>query len=756
MTEKTIHDVGTIRIGVEDYRLARTDEFKQAWGKEQADEPPWEGGLPPLLSAEEETWHLGGFKSREGIPGTTEYGTTDDRWPFQMLPGPHVVDLAMPAPDDDVTGFFEALGYIFVVGGERVFRIDPSDFSVVLSKDFSSGVATGIMGLRWEGTKGLVGCRVEMYEVTVIGNPDTWAIGTAYAYRLAAGIDRLFAVDYVGILRNVSTGLNPTVLGNWADLVQCGPLYNAEGDQPTGLVVYENTVVVGRHTGVYGVSADEGIGVPLIDRMVWDADNCLGMTVVEPHIYVPHSRGLYRLVPGVSVESIGLEREVLNQMSLGRSHFRCFVVDNQWVYAGLEGPSGVTSYITVSRDRRQGEPGLGPVIWDTLIDLGAATKVRAIHISTLPTQPTLLFAKGKHVSYIKLPTSGSVPGADCTFAASSVRYSPRYNFGDWNPKDFPKIQAAAKSVGSTRYWTIAYRIDDGSWVDTDYLRVLTNPGFEAGSIEGWTKGGTGTAEASTEQAYAGTYSCKVNPNPNQGVWAYQTKGVPCVPGQRFKVAAAVFASEFVTVSNLLVNWWTAAGAYISTSQGTDRGGDYGWQVVSDVVTAPATAAYGRVGFRAYETGTPAAAYVDSFEMSAVMDIKSEGVKTFFLDSSAVGREIQYRRTYTGPAADTAPAALVYFRRFARPQSKKVPVIKAILHLAAGVRHDMAREGRDAITQFNDLIALSEQAESVPIHLDWEEDLRAWVRSIRLLETIQVGTAEQEYLVEATLQERETA
>lgn len=612
MPEKNVVDVGTIRLGDEDYRLVRTEEHKQAWREEGIDEPPWHEGLPPLIGIEDTTWHLGGFKSREGIPGTTEYGTTDNRWPFQMLPGPHVVDLTMPDPDDDVTGFFEALGYIFVVGGERVFRIDPSDFSVVLSKDFATGVATSIMGLRWEGTKGLVGGRTYMWAVTTIGSPDTWAESAVYAFRLAAGIDRLFAVGYTGLLRNVSTGLDPATAANWADRVQCGPVYNAEGDQPTGLVVYENTVIVGRHTGVYGVSADEGIGVPLISRMVWDADNCLGMTVVEPYIFVPHSRGLYQLKPGVSVDSIGLEKEILNQTTLGRSHFRCFVVDNQWIYAGLEGPSGITSYIVVGRRRRQGEPGLGQIIWDTWIDLGAATQVRAAHISTLPTQPTLLFAKGKHVSYVKLPVSGAVPDATCTFAASSVRYSPKYNFGDWNPKDFPKVQIAARDASATRYWSLAYSVDGGAWVTDD---------------------------------------------------------------------------------------------------------------------------------------------IDS----VAMDVKEDSVLTFFFAVAAVGREIQYRFTYTGPAADTTPVPLVYFKRFARPQSKKVPVIIAILHLAAGMSHDMAEEGRDAITQFSDLQTLSEQAASVVSRGPWGAgDVRVWVRHVRLLDTVQVGMGEPELLVEATLQKREAA
>lgn len=612
MPERNITEVGTIRLGTEDYSLVRTDEFKQAWNQVQVDEPPWEGGLPPMLSAVEETWHLGGFKSREGIAGTTEYGDTDDRWPFQMLPGPHVYDLTLPDSEDPPTSFFECLDYIFVVAGRYCYRVHKTTFAVTKSKDLSGGINSreGVMGLRWEGTFGMVATKDwYLWKVSAIGTPDTWSYSTAGGSHLAAALDRLFKVDDEGLLRNASTGLDPMLEASYADKVQCGPA-GAEG--PTALAAYENSVLVGRHVGLFGVSADEGVGVPLIKRMVRDDDNCLGMCVVEPHILVPHRRGLYRLRPGVSVESAGLEREVLNRTPMAKSRFRCFAVDNQWVYGGLEGPSGVTSYVVVGRDRRGGEPGLSPIIWDTFIDLGTATLIRAMHVSVLTATPTLFFGKGVNAAYIKLPTGGGVPSTDCTFAASNARYSPRYNFGDWNDKDFPKVEVAARSVDALRYWSVAYRVDDGSWITVD-----------------------------------------------------------------------------------------------------DNG--------------------------------------------AAMDIKTEGVKTFYFASTAVGKEIQYRFTYTGTAEYASPVQLIYFKRFAVPQSKKVPVITAILHLAADIRHDMAKEARDAVGQFNDLNTLSKQADSVACTYEpWGGDIRVWVRHIRLLQVIQEGIGEPEFLVEATLQQRETA
>lgn len=610
-----VHEVGTVKIGVHDYRLVRTNNFEQAWGIEQVEEPPWDQGSPNVIAIEDETWHLGGFKSREGIDGATEYGTTDDRWPFQMLPGPKVSTLTLASGAGPVS-FFEALGYIFVVKEGYVYRIHPDTLAVTLSKNFTFGGNRA--GLRWETDTGLLAAHNEiLYQLTAIvgGGPDTWVSGDAGSDYIAAGIDRLFGVTGTlgvgGLLRNVSTGLNPLTNANWADRVQCG----RTDAGPTGMVAYENSVLVGKPEGLFGVSADEGVGVPLIKRMVYDAGNCYGMAVIEPYVLVPHKRGLYRLRPGISVESVGLEREVLNALNLSKSRFKGFAVDNQWIFACLEGPTGVDSYILVGRERRSGEASLGPIIWDTFINLGSAVQTRAIWISSLTSQPTLWFGNGNNVSYIKLPTGGGVPSTDCTFASSSVRYSPRYKFGDWNLKDFPKIQAAAKGVSETRYWSIAYSVDGGSWVTTD--------------IDG-----------------------------------------------------------------------------------------------------------------------------------AAMDIKSEGVKTFYFPITAVGREIQYRYTHTGPDADTAPAPLVYFRRFAVPRSKKVPMITAVLQCAEGIRHDMGVDPRTAIQQFNDLETYAKQAASITTFGPWVDSvggsMSCWVRDARLVEVIQEADSEPELIVQVKLQKREAA
>lgn len=463
MVDKLKH-IGTVRIGDEDYRLVETDE-QQAWIKQYLHEPPWSEGVPSMLSRPTETWHLGGFKSREGFPGTSEYGlNTDARFPFRLLPGPLVTTVVLTGTTDPVTSIFEALGYIWAVAGRHVFRIDPSTDVVVDSKDFGGSVL-GIEGLKWEDDSGLVttdAANQSLWEVTAIGTPDTWlqAASGVKPYRLATGIDRLFGIQADGLLRNVVSGSSPRVSDSWSDEIQCGDT----STKPTGLVAFEKTVLAGKPEGLFGVSP-EGKGVPLIKRMVRDDNNCRGMSVHEPYVMIPHSRGLYRFLPGL-VESAGLEKELTNE-SIIRGRFTAFVTDGQWLLSLMK--VGSIIHVLVARDRRGGEPGFGPFIWDTWASF-TASESHALHLSTLSATPRVWFAKGNHLAYILLSNSAGAPDVDDSdyrFVTNGQRYTNKYTFGDWGKKDFPKVVLVGKNLTSARYWDLDYRIDGGAFQTVD-------------------------------------------------------------------------------------------------------------------------------------------------------------------------------------------------------------------------------------------------------------------------------------------------
>ncbi|KKK90597.1 hypothetical protein LCGC14_2721420, partial [marine sediment metagenome] len=313
MVSKLKH-VGTVKIGAESYLLAETGE-QQAWQERYLHEPPWVDGLPSMLSEPSETWHLGGLKSKQGIPGTSEYGqNTDARFPFRILPAPKVNVITLTNSVATPTSFFETLGYLWAVCGRYVYRINPSDDSMWQSKDFGAAI-DGVEGIEWEENKGLVTTKNPepqdrtLWEVSAIGTPDTWANAAlgVKPRRIVAGIDRMFGVQWDGLLRNCVSGLDPLLSASWSDEIQCG----SKVQIPTGIAAFEKTVLVGKPDGLYGVSP-EGKGIRIITRMTRATNNCLGLTVIDPYAWVPHSRGLFRFAPGL-VESIGLEKETINE-----------------------------------------------------------------------------------------------------------------------------------------------------------------------------------------------------------------------------------------------------------------------------------------------------------------------------------------------------------------------------------------------------------------------------------------------------------
>lgn len=475
MTVDRYELVGSVRIDGKLYRTVRipaadVDSLGQFdYSVDYSDEPPYTNGIPSMVSDPEFTWHLGGFKSRQGVPGASEYGkNTDDRWAFRMLPSALIHDITLTglgtAPfftpyteDGPVLCIFETLGYIFAVSAKYVWRINPADDTVILSHIFNN--AAGVMGVVWETAYPLFtqssNNTTNFRQLTAINTPgpDTYVNSPDVdAIRLAVGINRLFKVSRTGVLKNIVTGLDPVQETNWADQVQVGDPTTI----PTALLAYDRTVFVGKPEGFFGVG-DDGFGLPLIKRMPREVDNCYGMINFDPWVLVPYVRGLYWFQPGL-VEAIGLERELLNESPI-HGRWKGFATDGQWIYGLMT--VGTDTYINVGRERTGNESGFGKIVWDTWLFFTGASK--AIFQSALTTTPRLWFGKGTNLSYVKL---SSAAGSE-EYAASGSRYLTKLKFDDWGEKDFPYIDLVGKNLSSTKYWIVNYSVDGGAYSDLD-------------------------------------------------------------------------------------------------------------------------------------------------------------------------------------------------------------------------------------------------------------------------------------------------
>ena len=639
---------GSVRINSENYRLVRLSGHQQAYTHDFVDEPTYAGGLPPMESEPTYTWHLGGFKSRQGIIGTSEYGlNTDGRWPFRLVPAPLINSITVQASASGswirgaVAGEGVGASYYWVCTTVAVYRIHKTTLAVVKSVEGFLGQTTPddfgypVQLFTWDGEVYCVagnGQPNRMWKLTTInsGGPDTWS--SAYSGNRAEitwagkGNQRLFKVRTASstadtcTLKNIAAGLDIRDEDNWADEVEVPGTARLF----PGVTAYEKTAIARTEKGLFGVEED-GTAVNILKRLPPTSSSSVKgtMQTIEPYLYVSHSHGLFRWLPGLA-ESAGLEIEILNESPVS-GQITAMASIGPWIFAGLQTASGVM-HILVGRERRAGEQGFGPMVWDTLISFTGSTSINSFEFLDV-IEPgwfgagsgVLLLAfdysddTDAKLGYIKVPITGGAPEIDSSsyrFALSGTRYSVRYRWDDWRSKDFPKIVVVGEDVTASVYWDVAYSIDGGAWQTTD-----------------------------------------------------------------------------------------AAGS--------------------------------------------------------TMRVSSDGLHEFFLPTTASGREIQLRFTYTSNSS-TACGKLLFYEPFAIPQSKKVPAITLHLLLEEGLHHDEATEQRTPLTQFADLSALVEQAAAVATYGPWGENKSANIRRLRIVQTEQEVDDNPAFIVELMLQLRETS
>lgn len=474
MNDSTIQDVGIMRLNGETYKIVRPDFQTVAYEREYANGAPWQSGEPPEVSTNGFTWHLGGFKSRAGAVGTSEYGeNTDGSWPLKLLPGPQVNELIL---DDSKTMTVQHITNttpdMYFICGRYIYRTDGT-FVPVLSKDLGVGV---------NAVQGFINLDGKLYVATDaatrslwrqdavnVGGPDTWTQTTdAIGLRFAVGINRTFRITSAGVLSNCRAGLDIMVNANWGDAVQMG----ASTYIPQALETFERTVLVGKQDGLFSVG-EEGFGVPEIKRMAASVNNTHAMRVFDPYLMVPHARGLFRWSPGEAV-LIGLETETLNQSPV-RGPIVALATDGKWVYYWIQ--NGTTIWLNRFRERERTEQVSSAYIHDTwVVQTGMTGDCLWGHFNAgipyLGVPSRLWWGVGKRVYYINLGSAGGVTDyldtASYRFATTGgTRYTAKMNFDDRNTKDFRRVQMEVFNCTAAKYWSVAYAVDGGAFQTVD-------------------------------------------------------------------------------------------------------------------------------------------------------------------------------------------------------------------------------------------------------------------------------------------------
>lgn len=304
----------------------------------------------------------------------------------------------------------------------------------------------------------------------------------AQAHEVVAGPRRLFKVDSTdlinGTLKNLVPGLDVMDESQWGDSVTIPDMPKTPSAFIGHVIApYQKTVIVNCNRGIYAVD-DDGRGIQIINRLSNGANN---MYPLDPWIMISHTHGLIRWMPGL-VESVGLENEILNESPV-RGNIYGMAAIGKWLYCGLQPPTG-NSHIIVGREVQGNEPAYGPMVWDTLIELGSSARpITLVADTTSFWGHVLVFPRNSaDIGYCIFPaTQGGAPDIDSSsyrFSTSGTRFSPRYRFDDWKAKSFSRVQVKGQGLDANTYWEIAYSIDGGAWVTTDIngatMRVNSN------------------------------------------------------------------------------------------------------------------------------------------------------------------------------------------------------------------------------------------------------------------------------------------
>lgn len=148
--------------------------------------------------------------------------------------------------------------------------------------------------------------------------------------------------------------------------------------------------------------------------------------------------------------------------------------------------------------------------------------------------------------------------------------------------------------------------------ETTAENLLTNPGFETGDLTGWQLRVGASAAISHTIVWKGSYACAVVSNGGVESELVSTTHIPCYPGQRLLVSAAMRSLAALDASQLLVAYYSAEDVYLQTDYGPDYGGNYNWMPRVNTFVVPDGAAFAAVGvgFKGYGAG--GIGHVDSF------------------------------------------------------------------------------------------------------------------------------------------------
>lgn len=401
-------------------------------------------------------WSRGLGDSRGFIDGAVEYAENAYLGGLgRILPSPAVtiIDTNLGA---DVTCFQDVTApanRVLAGGGTKVAEINPSTQAVATTATLSGSVAS--MALFIDQVAIAVGDSTNFYRRNASGTYSQNSISfKARAFgisdsRLVRGRDAYWsscsAADFYG------------TSGNWSAESDIGDL----SGKITQVFAHNRFDYVLKEEGLYSFDDDTGQESNQLEdlRAFKSAENRYLFRWGDL-MFVCTLAGLYRYLQQSAARTVGLEEVTLNESEL-LGYPTAGAAFGKWAYVAYYKPSSGVTYVCMMRRAQQGDASMGSPFTLTSVLYKFTGLCRAMHVSSLPTSPTLYFGKGDDVGYLTLTRDG-LPAAYQTGSTTVVRFPPDDLASPMTVKSLRSIEVFGKNVSASKAITFKASVDHGS------------------------------------------------------------------------------------------------------------------------------------------------------------------------------------------------------------------------------------------------------------------------------------------------------
>jgi hypothetical protein len=434
---------------------------------------PWDGGLRQGRIDVAVSGYTGQFFNK--TPRTYAKGNCDASYPGLLLFPPLQNALTLTNGNANPPKILEFDSLLFILCGRYMYTYDPATNTVAEDKDF--GAAKTCVDAAVFNSE-LVVAMGETEKIWTRNTSDVWTQATNNTFAIALGVvdNKLWRAESTNKISSCTTA--PRTLTSWTpaspNQYTCGESTFAVNT----IIDYGGVPWIGKGDGMYAPDPQYRFKcqTPQIKRYP-HTDNCKGAFVAQGYLWVPSAAGLIRVKPGES-KPRGPELS-------GRPDY------HWWARAGIEWGDSIYLACTDEADTEEScivkmtrdEQGVSDneYVYHEWRRIGSANNIKAIAISTLGTNPKMVYGNGNNARYIilgrgptrmvddanysygtsmSLETGPVVPTDDMTRVSTLLGVSTLLNYSDED--EFLSVQF--RKDGESTYLDMADSYDEAGSV----------------------------------------------------------------------------------------------------------------------------------------------------------------------------------------------------------------------------------------------------------------------------------------------------